>query len=158
MVSYGRQARQDAYSIAELLDKVVGAPKARELYDALLQDEVRAFEVKYTEGLTKFIQKTASERGVVLRHIGAEKDKVLFAVLAILGCVRAAALASIRDDFRLYLAPGEGNRDTISALYLFSEQIRGVYDYCWPSEIFEIAQIDDGSDEDFEFEPDGVDG
>jgi hypothetical protein len=53
----------------------------------------------------------------------------------------------VRDNFRSVLAPGRGNRVTTASVYVFAEEIRNIFNYVWPSEVFDAMGIDDDEDE-----------
>lgn len=71
-------------------------------------------------------------------------------VLAILAQVRVQEALELRDRFREVLAPGLGNRVTCANVYVFSQEMRELYLYDFPDEVFEACGngIDTTDDDD----------
>lgn len=154
MHAYAQHAWSDAMAIAGLLDDEIGAVKARALYQQVAEANVQAFEREVQDQIEDFIKRTESQRPSVLRKLPNETTKATFLILAILGCLRAKAVIDLRDSYRFAMAPGSGYRDTTSAIYAFSNELRAVYEYGWPSELFDAVGIDDlGDFEDDDDEP-----
>ncbi|MBK6616247.1 hypothetical protein [Ottowia sp.] len=147
MGSYELHAWRDAMAIAFLLNEDVGAARARGLYEQVPREEVLAYEQKVSEQIEDFIKRSESQRPSVLRKFPNDTTKTTFLVLAILGCLRAKTVMELRDNYRMTLAPGSGNRVTTAAMYAFAEQLRSIFEYEWPFEAFDGMGIDDGEDD-----------
>ena len=149
MGSYILFAWSDAMDVANLLDQVVGATKARKIYEKMDTETVTKYESDVTEQLAEFIHKTQTQRAsYVAKQLKDEETKVAFLVLAILGLLRVKEVVELRDRYRMSLAPGRGNRDTAAALYLFADKVSRLYDYLWPDELFDAMGLYDGRDDD----------
>jgi hypothetical protein len=148
MGSYQMHAWRDAMAIASLLDETVGIEKARKIYEALPLEKVIKYEQSVAEGIADFIQKPESQRPAFLRKLpqGIE-TRVGFLTLAIIGCVSAKDTLELRDAFRNTLAAGGGNRITVSNIYMFAQEVRGLFTYEWPWEIIDAMGLDDGGDD-----------
>ncbi len=135
-------------SIANLLDQVVGVPRARKIYKKLDTKTVTKYESDVTEQLAEFIHKTETQRAsYVAKQLKDEETKVAFLVLSIIGLLRVKEVIELRDRFRMSLVPGRGNRDTAAALYLFADEVSRLYAYCWPDELFTAMGLYDGRDD-----------
>lgn len=148
MGTYEMHAYSDAMSIAALLDEEFVASRARIIYDQIGEPALRQYEADAAESIADFIKRTASQRPAVLRRIKDERTRVAFLVLAIIGCLRSKAVMELRDDYRMAMAPGSGNRVTTAALYQFATEMKSIYQYGWPFEAFLDAGIADVSDVD----------
>lgn len=153
MGSYELFAWRDAMAIAEFIAVEYTVPKARKAYESHEHATISKFEREHAELLTEFIQKSESQRPAFLRRITkstpplSESTVILFLVLALLGVLRSKNIIELRDRFRTVLAPGRGNRITTSAIYAFSNEMRSVYSYEWPYEVFDaIGEFDDSSE------------
>lgn len=154
MSSYEQFAWNDAIGIAHLLDEEVGAPRAHKFYDSLAKDSIMKFERDNHDLIANFIQKTEGQRPAYVKRCtkgmnedGAEATKIVFLVLAIIGCVRVKEVIDLRDNYRYVLAPGSGNRITTASIYKFSEEVKQLFQYDWPWEVFNAVLIDDEGDE-----------
>lgn len=150
MGSYEQHAWNDAVSMADLLNEVVGSSKARRIFERVPADKVRSYEQQMSEQLEAFIAKSESQRPAVLRKLGDETNVVCFMVLAIIGCLRARDAMEVRDNYREHLAPGRGNRVTTASMYAFCQEIANLISYEWPYEPFHAMGLDDSGDEDGE--------
>lgn len=158
MGSYERHAGNDAMSIASFLDSNYTAVEARSMYERVSLEDVRKYEHEAEDQIADFIKRSESQRPAVIRKLPDDVTRVVFLTLAIIGCLRARDLMDIRDRYRELLAPGRGNRQTTSGLYLFASEVRDLFDYSWPSEVFDAMDIQDWSDEDDDDDDDDADG
>ncbi|WP_404666979.1 hypothetical protein [Roseateles asaccharophilus] len=146
MGSYQLHAWRDAMALAELLDETFGATKARKVYATFKASDLRTFEGENCKLIGDFIEKPEAQRPAVLRRMSTQNDedtRIVFVVLAIIGCLRSKDVMEIRDAFRHSMAPGGGNRVTTAALYEFGERIKAhTASYAWPREVFDAAEID----------------
>lgn len=150
MGSYEQHAWSDAVAIADLLEEVVGASKARGIFERVPRDTLIAYEGQVRDVLTTFIGKSESQRPAMLRKLGDETNVVCFLVLAILGVLRARDAMEIRDNYREHLAPGRGNRVTTASMYAFCGEIAKLVNYEWPWEVLDALGVDDSADEEFD--------
>lgn len=148
MGSYQMHAYSDAMSIASLLDREFGASRARGIYDEIGEQALREYEAEAVDSIADFIKRTESQRPSVLKKIKDERTRVAFVVLAIIGCLRSKAVMELRDNYRMAMVPGSGNRVTTAALYQFAIEMRAIFDYSWPFEAFMDAGISDDDDDD----------
>lgn len=146
MGSYERHAWSDALAMASYLDEEIGADKARKIYEDVREVDLRKYEEDTGALIQDFIKRSESQRPSVLKKLPDERTRVVFQVLAILGCLRAKEVIDLRDRYRLALAPGAGYRVTTASLYGLSEQMRSIYTYAWPLEVFDALGIDDLGD------------
>jgi len=150
MGTYEVFAWRDATSIADWINEEFGAAYARQEFEKFELVNVISFERKHQDLLADFIQKTENQRPSFLKRIGKEADeptRILFVTLALIGVLRAKNVMEVRDNFRSVLAPGRGNRVTTASVYAFAEEIRDIFTYVWPSEVFDAMSIDDESDD-----------
>ena len=146
MGSYEMHAWRDATAIASLLNDLVGAAKARGIYERMEAKEVWKYEEAMEDAIADFIGRSESQRPAVIRKLPDDATRVCFMTLAILGCVRARDLMELRDRYRELLAPGRGNRETARGLYTFSNEVQGLVTYDWPGEVFSSVDLDDGAE------------
>lgn len=151
MGSYEVFAWRDAMAIASFLADEIPLARAKASFGRATLPDLTKFERENEALLREFIQKPESQRPAYFRRITkevSEATKIDFLVLAILGAVRAMRIMELRDQFRMVLAPGRGNRVTTAALYAFSNEMLTVFDYDWPDEVFEAADLDADDDSD----------
>ena len=144
MGSYEMYAWRDALAIAELIVALFGYNQAKNAYSSFSRKEVLEFETRYVAQIGEFIQKSESQREPYLRKITkdvSDATRILFLTLALVGVLRAKALIDLRDRFRTVLAPGRGNRVTVSALYGLSNEFPALFEYQWPIEAFEALRL-----------------
>jgi hypothetical protein len=160
MWRYDEHAWSTAVELAQLLeeearDAGVSLASLRRAFESYASEKLYAYERENYAEIAGFIQKTPSQWGGALRRIfkGAEPaQKLWFIVIAIIACVRARELISLRDDFRMALAPGRGYRVTTAEMYAFGQQTTDIFcsGFSWPSDVFQSAGIFglyDGEDE-----------
>jgi hypothetical protein len=148
MGSYEMHAWSDAMAIASLLDERVGIAKARKIYVGIPKANLVEYEKSVADGIADFIQKPESQRPAFLKKLpDGVNTLVAFLTLAIIGCVRAKDVLEIRDNFRNALAPGGGNRITVSNVYRFAQEVADSISYEWPWEPIQAMGLDDESDE-----------
>ncbi len=153
MSSYALHAWRDAMAIAVLLDQEVGIARARKLYEGVDKIDVMAYEMAAAKLIAEFIGKTEGQRiSFVNKWLpDSEKTRVVFLTLAIIGCMRAKGILEMRDIYRYSLAPGGGNRVTVSGVYAFGQEVtEALISYEWPCEPIEELGLDAGRDEDSE--------
>lgn len=148
MGSYEMHAHSDAISIAYLLEKELGSSRARAIYEKIDEPSLRKYEADSADIIADFIKRTESQRPSVLKKIKDERTRVAFLVLAIIGCLRAKATMELRDNYRMAMVPGSGNRVTTAALYRFAMDMQAIFDYAWPFEAFLDAELSDDEDGD----------
>jgi hypothetical protein len=150
MGTYELFAWQDAMSIAIWMDEEFGATAARKVFEGIARPIVTDFERKYQDLIADYIQKTEGQRPAFLKRITKQADdstRILFATLALIGVLRAMAVMEVRDNFRTVLAPGRGNRITTASVYVFAGELRDVFEYEWPSAVFEALGVDDDEED-----------
>ncbi len=150
MGTYELFAWRDAMAMADWIDAEFGAAHARQVFEQFELSNVIEFERKHQDLLTEFIQKTESQRPAYLKRIGKNTDEatwILFATLALIGVLRAKEVMEVRDNFRTVLAPGRGNRVTTASVYLFAEEVRNIFTYVWPGEVFDAMGINDDEED-----------
>lgn len=158
MGSYELHAWRDAMEIAQDLINVaeeggITVADVRRRFEAMDVTVVSEVERKNVELISEYLQKSCSQRPAFLRRITKDVDlqqRCLFLTLCILAAIRARDLIELRDRFRMVLAPGCGNRVTIANVYVFGQEVRGLFQWEWPSEVFEAMCIDDIGDDDDE--------
>lgn len=151
MGSYELFAWRDAMEVGGLLEEEFKLPKARQMYEAMDVKDIIKFERDNAELIETFIGKTVTQRSAYFRRVtkdSNERTKVLFLVLAIIGLVRVMHLLELRDNFRMVLAPGRGNRVTAAGVYGFAGEVQDCFEYDWPWEVFDAYGADDSDDDD----------
>lgn len=151
MYSYALHAWRDAQAIGLFIEEEFGAATARKIYESRPHKDVLKFETENSSLISDFIQKSESHRPAFLSRVCKSVDthtKVLFLVLCLIGIRRTIAIIGLRDKFRTELAPGRGNRVTTASLYDFSLEMLEVYDYSWPTELFDSLDLDEDFDTD----------
>lgn len=86
MGSYERHAWSDALAMASYLDEEIGADKARKIYEDVREVDLRKYEEDTGALIQDFIKRSESQRPSVLKKLPDERTRVVFQVLAILGC------------------------------------------------------------------------
>jgi hypothetical protein len=151
MSSYQLFAWRDAMTVAEMIDTTIGAVKAKRVFDSFDTTGLIKFENKNSDLIAEFIQKPANQRQSLLKQISAgvsEETTIVFLTLVLLGLMRVKELIEIRDRYRSFLAPGEGNKATVAALYGFERAVLMQLNYTWPDEPFTAIGIFTDEDED----------
>lgn len=150
MGSYELFAWRDAMSIADLIDEQFGSSRALACYSKVEKTVLIDFEERNKQIIGDFIQKSESQRLPFLNKVAKaadEETRIIFLVLALIGVLRAKAVLELRDRFRTVLVPGRGNRITTAAVYDFSNDMKDLYSYSWPQEVFEDMDFDDTDDQ-----------
>lgn len=158
MGSYESHAWRDAMEIAQDLVDVadeggISILDVRHRFEALDAKEVSKFEGEHVDLIADYLQKSVSQRPPYLRRITKEAglhQRCFFLTLCIIAALRARDLLELRDRFRMVLAPGRGNRVTIANVYAFGQEVRDLFHWEWPGEVFEAIGIDDIGDDDDE--------
>lgn len=146
MGSYILFACRDAASISNLIEQEFGLEYARKVFEKIDVTKRIDFELKNEAMLAEFIQKSETQRATFLRKQSQKISKdtlILFVVLAWIGIVRAKDVMEVRDRYRDVLAPGRGNRITISSIYSFACEIRDTQCYDWPLDLFGDRDVGD---------------
>jgi hypothetical protein len=140
MGSYELFSWRDAMALASWLEEDYDVRAVRVAFEGMSLDEKLDFEEKNHDHIEELIRRSESQRPAYVRKVGKEANdttKGVLIVFAIIGQVRVKDLLELRDQYRMALAPGSGNRITCSELYAFQHQVSRLGNYDWPAEVFE---------------------
>ena len=142
MQSYESFTWNDAMDIACMLNGLFGYEHAKSVYSTLDQAKIPAFESHLSMPISDFISKSVGQRPAYFRNVTKdfpEPSKIAFLVLAILGVLRAHHLLGARSQFLYALRPGNSYRSTTAGAYDYAAMLRNLFDYAWPSEVFDAV-------------------
>lgn len=145
MGSYILHAWRDAMALANLLQENYSLSEAKSNFEAQEVNALVTMETRNVDVIRDFIAMTEAQRRKYIKLLKKQKVTdsgiMAFIVLAIIGAIRVKEVLELRDQFRHYLVPGMGNRDTAGAIYDFSAQVNAMFDYSWPGEVFDAMGI-----------------
>jgi hypothetical protein len=150
MGTYILHAWRDAMAIVDLMQDYFDLPKARTIYMGIETSALVEYEEATYEEISNFIRMTESQRRSFMKKFQKDdRTKVGFLTLAVIGCLRSKAILELRDEYRLALAPGCGNRETTAAVYSFGQRLADeLCSYDWPHEVISAMGEHDLDDED----------
>jgi hypothetical protein len=156
MASYESHAWRDAMDIAQDLIDVTeeggtSIADVRSRFEAMDVNAISQFERNNAEVIADYLQKSVTQRPPFLRRITKDvgvNHRCFFLTLCVIAALRTRDLLELRDRFRMVLAPGRGNRVTIASVYSFGQEVRDLFHWEWPGEVFEAMGIDDLGDGD----------
>ncbi|CAN7523144.1 hypothetical protein LJR168_003748 [Pseudoxanthomonas sp. LjRoot168] len=135
-----RMARHVADDFAE--SKGISIRAIHRRFEAFSVEQIREFDSKYWHLIGEYVSKTESQRPAYFRKVAGKvgtDEQIMFLVLCVLAALRAGRLLELRDQYRLVLAPGSGNRATAAGAYRFLMETQALFDYSWPHDAFTEA-------------------
>ncbi|MDO7931560.1 hypothetical protein Q6A26_03645 [Xanthomonas euvesicatoria pv. eucalypti] len=157
MASYQFAAWTDALGMAEHIAGDFASAtglslnQIRRRYEGIPVNQVEQFETDYWPLIADYLAKTEGQRPGNFRKVTAKvgtDEKIMFLVMCLLAGLRASKLLELRDEYRMVLAPGSGNRSTAAGAYRFLMQAQELMDHSWPYEAFEALGLYDDDDDD----------
>ena len=150
MDTYELAAWRDALSMADHLAGAFADANGlslrdiRRLYETAPSDWVEDIDQTHSHVIAEYVRRSERQRPAYFRKVTATLDlqgQIAFLVLCLLAAVRANALLDLRDNYRMLLVPGSGNRVTVAGAYAFLMEAYKLIDYSWPDGVFEAIGI-----------------
>lgn len=151
MGSYELFAWRDAMALANLLESDYDVKEIRRAFEEMSGAEMFEFENKNREILQELIRRTEGQRPAYIRKVGknvSETVRGLLIAFAVIAQVRVMRVMELRDEYRLALAPGSGNRITCAEMFAFQMAVSDAHNIAWPDEVFDAYGGDGGWDDD----------